>query len=51
MELYQMHPHILSYLENIVGEEFVVRDIKDIRNAFEADIHKLMGKTVMIWDE
>ena len=42
---------ILSYLENIVGEEFVVKDIKDIRNAFEADIHKLMGKTVMIWDE
>lgn len=51
MELYRMHPHILSYLENIVGEQFVVRDIKDIRNAFEADIHKLMGKTVMIWDE
>lgn len=51
MELYRMHPQILSYLENIVGEQFVVRDIKDIRNAFEADIHKLMGKTVMIWDE
>ncbi|KAI4448821.1 Ribulose-5-phosphate reductase 1 [Eubacterium plexicaudatum ASF492] len=51
MKLYRMHPHILSYLENIVGEQFVVRDIKDIRNAFEADIHKLMGKTVMIWDE
>ena len=39
------------YLENIVGEEFRVRDIKDIRNAFEADIHKLMGKTIMVWDE
>ena len=51
IQLYQMHPQILSYLENIVGEEFVVKDIKDIRNAFEADIHKLMGKTVMIWDE
>lgn len=51
MQLYQTHPQILSYLENIVGEEFVVKDIKDIRNAFEADIHKLMGKTVMIWDE
>lgn len=49
--LYQAYPQIVSYLENIVGEEFVVRDIKDIRNSFEADIHKLMGKTVMIWDE
>lgn len=51
MELYRTHPQILAYLENIVGEEFVVRDIKDIRNAFEADIHKMMGKTVMIWEE
>lgn len=49
--LYRKYPEIVLYLENIVGEEFVVRDSKDIRNAFEADIHKLMGKTVMIWDE
>ena len=49
--LYHKYPEIILYLQNIVGEEFVVRDIKDIRNAFEADIHKLMGKTVMIWDE
>lgn len=51
MELYGAYPQIVSYLENIVGEEFTVRDIKDIRDAFEADIHKLMGKTVMVWDE
>lgn len=51
MELYAVHPELVSYLENIVGEEFDVRDIKDIRDAFEADIHKLMGKTVMIWNE
>lgn len=49
--LYRTHPQIPAYLENIIGEEFIVRDIKDIRNAFEADIHKLMGKTVMIWEE
>ncbi len=51
VNLYRRYPEIPVYLENIVGEEFTVRDIKDIRNAFEADIHKLMGKTVMIWDE
>ena len=51
LDLYRKHPQIVSYLENIVGEEFRVRDIRDIRGAFEADIHKLMGKTVMIWDE
>ena len=51
MKLYQEHPELVSYLENIVGEEFVVRDIRDIRNAFEADIHKLMGKTILVWEE
>ncbi len=51
MRLYQEHPELVSYLENIVGEEFVVRDIRDIRNAFEADIHKLMGKTILVWEE
>ncbi len=49
--LYGKYPQIVAYLENIVGEEFVVRDIKDIRNAFEADIHKLMGKTILVWKE
>lgn len=51
MDLYCQYPEMAFYLENIVGEEFRVRDIKDIRNAFEADIHKLMGKTIMVWDE
>ncbi len=51
LDLYRKHPQIVSYLENITGGQFRVRDIRDIRNAFEADIHKLMGKTVMIWDE
>ena len=51
MDLYRQYPEMAFYLENIVGEEFRVRDIKDIRNAFEADIHKLMGKTIMVWDE
>ncbi len=51
IELYRRQPQITAYLENIVGEEFQVRNIKDIQNAFEADIHKLMGKTIMIWDE
>lgn len=51
MELYRIHPEMISYFANIVGEEFLVRDIKDIRDAFEADIHKLMGKTILVWDE
>lgn len=49
--LYEKHPDIVSYLENIVGSVLEVRDVKDITAAFETDIHKLIGKTVMIWNE
>lgn len=51
IELYKEHPEIVAYLENIVGSQIVVRDVKDIAAAFETDIHKLIGKTVMIWNE
>lgn len=51
MELYKEYPEIPEYLENIVGSEVVVRGIKDIAGAFETDIHKLIGKTIMIWQK
>lgn len=50
IELYQEHPEISNSLEKLVGEVVNVRSMKDITSAFEADIHKSMGKTVMIWD-
>ena len=49
--LYKEYPEITAYLENIVGSQIEVRDVKDISRAFETDIHKLIGKTVMIWNE
>ncbi|MDR1018735.1 MAG: alcohol dehydrogenase catalytic domain-containing protein [Lachnospiraceae bacterium] len=50
IELYKEKPEILEYLENIVGVSFNVSSIKDANAAFEADSHKLMGKTIMIMD-
>ncbi len=49
MELYRQNPDIPEYLENIVGTTFEVISMKDMTEAFETDIHKLIGKTVMIW--
>lgn len=51
VELYNQRPEVVEYLENIVGEQITVREIKDITKAFEMDIHKLIGKTVMVWDK
>lgn len=50
-DLYRRHKDLVAYLDHMIGTEYIVRDIKDIRDAFEADIHKLIGKTVMVWDE
>ena len=49
IELYQSNLEIPEYLQNIVGGVFKIRSIDDMRKAFEADIHKEFGKTIMIW--
>lgn len=51
MKLYEENPDIPSYLENIVGTQMQVNSIQDIVKAFETDIHKMIGKTIMIWNE
>ncbi len=50
MQLYASRPDIAGYLEKMVGAVLPVRSIQDMKNAFEMDIHKIMGKTVMVWD-
>lgn len=50
IELYKNNPEIISYLENIVGSVVPVRGLQDIAKAFETDISKLIGKTIMVWD-
>lgn len=50
MKLYEENPDIPDYLENIVGTSFEVSTLKDMTNAFETDIHKMIGKTVMVWN-
>ena len=49
VELYQSNPEIIGYLSNIVGAQIEVHSIKDMTEAFETDVRKGMGKTIMIW--
>ncbi|MDO4976303.1 MAG: ribitol-5-phosphate dehydrogenase [Eubacteriales bacterium] len=51
VELYEKHPEIIGYLSNIVGAVVEVESIKDMTKAFELDIHKSMGKTIMVWNK
>ena len=49
--LYEAHPEVPEYLENLVSRVMPVAGIRDMAAAFDADLHKLMGKTVMQWNE
>ncbi len=47
--LYESNPEIPEYLRNIVGARFEINSIGDMKKAFETDIHKEFGKTILIW--
>lgn len=49
VDLYKSNPEIVDYLENLVGYKLEVRNIDDITRAFDEDIKKVFGKTIMKW--
>lgn len=51
VSLYKSNPEIVNYLSNIVGAVLPVRNINDMKKAFEMDIQKAFGKTIMIWEK
>lgn len=50
VELYEKHPEIIDYLGNIISSVNTVRNMADIKAAFEKDTHKAFGKTIMKWE-
>jgi len=51
LELYKSNPELIEFLENLVGYKKVVRNINDICDAFDEDIKKVFGKTIMKWEK
>lgn len=49
-ELYQKHPEVLKYLSALVVTVLPVNEVRDIATAFESDLRKPMGKTIMEWN-
>ena len=50
LALYRENPQMLDYLSALVGTVVPTRSVRDISAAFDADIRKQMGKTIMEWD-
>ena len=48
--LFEKNPDITYRLEKLVGSQIEVSGIPDMVKAFEDDIHKNMGKTIMKWN-
>ena len=49
--LYKEHSELINYLSNIVGAVIPVHSISDMKRAFEMDIQKSFGKTIMLWEK
>ena len=50
VQLYRDHPEVLEYLAALVCSVSEATQIADIAAAFESDIRKPMGKTVIQWN-
>lgn len=46
----EKHPEMVEYLKQIVGDVIDVQTIEDMHLAFEKDIAKSGGKTIMLWN-
>lgn len=51
INLYKENKDIVEYLESLIGNVVTVQSIRDMNEAFETDIKKRGGKTIMIWDK
>lgn len=51
VSMYEKYPEIIDYLGNIISSVNTVRSLADIKAAFEKDIQKAFGKTIMIWEK
>ena len=50
LQLHRDHPEMAAYLSALVGSVVPVSSVRDIATAFDADMRKQMGKTIMEWN-
>lgn len=50
VSLYHKHPEIPLYLSRLVGNTVEIDQFSDIKKAFETDIKKAYGKTILHWN-
>lgn len=51
LALYQEHPAVVGYLENLIGDCIPVHTIPELHTAFQADAGRGFGKTIIDWQK
>lgn len=51
LEVYDENPDLIEELHRIVGHVVNVRNMDDMKRAFELDLQSKAGKTVMVWNK
>ncbi len=51
LQVYEENPDLVSELHRIVGHVVNVRNMDDMKHAFELDLQSKSGKTVMVWNK
>ncbi len=51
VDILKQYPEIAQYYESLVGDVVEVRKISDIHKAFELDIKRNFGKTILKWNK
>lgn len=50
IQMTQDHPELISYFEKLIGSVHPVKTVEEITTAFESELTKSWGKTIMKWD-
>lgn len=49
-QVYRDDPEVVGYLQNLAGNVTAIRSVADMNQAFETDMQKSIGKTIMKWE-
>lgn len=50
IDMFVKHPEMVGLMKHLVGDVIDVRTVDDMHRAFEKDIAKAGGKTIMLWN-
>ena len=51
IELYRENQDVQEYLERLISDIVPIKTMKDMNAAFDTDIKKPGGKTIMLWEK